>query len=156
MIRQSCAADGAKQNSGYGGPLNPAIGADEIAGFGQLGNDAVLGGPIRGGADADQGVSEQGIDAHEDGHRSQHFHQVGGKQHAGFRIPIGQRTDPWRERDESDEKGTLQRRDVPCATAGLLEAHGDHGEQDGVVAKGGQKLRADQGEQALVHSPSAL
>ena len=156
MVRQTRPAHGAKKNRGNGGAFNPPIGANQMPGFGQFRDDAVFGRAIGGGADADQGIPEQRIDAQEDGQRTQHLDQIGGEQHAGFRIAIGKSTDPRRERHEGDKKGALQGRDVPGAAPSFLQAHGDHREQDGVVAKGGQELRANQSEQALVHSPNAL
>ncbi len=53
----------AEHDRADGQALDPAVGDDQLLRRQQLGEDAVLGGRVRGGAEADHGVGEQRMHA---------------------------------------------------------------------------------------------
>ena len=146
----SAAQHDAENDGAHGEAFDPAVRDDELLCRQKLRENAVLGGGIGCGADADDGVGEKRMSAEKHQQAPHGFEGVREKHDAALRHRIGKDADPGCEKDVAHNEKELEERRLPVGCSQAREERNGCNEKR-IVRKRGQKLRRHDGVKAAVH-----
>src|ERR1035437_6804723 len=124
----------AQNNGSNRQAFNPAIGFDQLRGRQQFSQDAVLGGRIRGRAQTNNGVGDQGVAAKQHQHATQHFDEVADQHHFTLGHGIGKGADKRRQYHVEQGKQGYQGRLLPLGRMADSE-QGNRRHKQGVISQ---------------------
>ena len=129
---EDAAQDHAQDDRRDGEAFDPTVRDDEFAGRQEFGEDPVLRGGVRGGADAHDRVGQKRVATEEHQKAPAALEKVRDEHHAALRHAVREDPDPGGEADVAHDEEELQERRHPV---GRLEARQkrDRGDEQGVV-----------------------
>jgi hypothetical protein len=130
--------------------IDATVAHDELLRRQQLGEDAVLGRRVRGGAEADHRVRQQRMHVGEHHRAANDLDRVGNEHDAALRHRVGERADHRREDDVRDDEALLQRGRHPCRVVELAQQR-DRRDQQGLIGERREELRRDDRVEAGFH-----
>ena len=132
-------------------PLNPAIGAHQLRGRQQLGQDAVLGRGIRRRPQAHDGVGQQRMRPPQHQQAAQHLDGVADQHDPPFGHGIGKRPDKRGQHHVKQGKHGHQSRLLPLVRPRTAQKC-DRGNEQGIVGQRAEKLRRHDGIETALHA----
>ena len=131
--------------------LDPAVGLDQLRVRQQLGQDAVLGGRVRRGAQADDAVGKQRMGAEQHQQAAHDLDRVRDEHDRALGHRVGEGADQRRQDHVEQREHRRQRRDVPRGRAAGPQQL-DGGDEQCVVRQRAEELRRHDRVEAFFHS----
>ena len=150
-LDEDAAQNHAEDDGAHREALDPAVGDDELLRRKQFRENAVLGGGIGCGAHAHDCVGQKRMAAEEHQQTADRLHEVCEEHHAALWHGIRENAHPGGEADVAHHEKELEERRHPVRGVDARQK-GDGSDEQCVVGKRRQELRAHDGVEAAVHN----
>ncbi len=137
---QLAAQQDAQNDGGDRQALDPAIGLDQLRGWQQLGEDAVLGGRIGRSPQAHDRIGQQRMHAQEHHQTARHLDRVRIEHDLAFGHGVGERAHKGRQEHIEKRKHRPQGRNLPGGCLGALQQF-DGSDQQCLISQRAEELR---------------
>ena len=149
-LDQQSANHRAEDDGHHRQPFDPAVGDYQQAVRQQFSEDAVLGGGVGGGAQADNRIGDQRVHAGEHHQAADDFDAVADEHHPAFGHRVGESADKRGEQDVGNGEKQLEQGFVFLRRMHVAQGE-NGGDQQGIIGQCGKKLGRQNNVKATLH-----